>query len=176
MLGKKPYCCRGILSQCGSSDVGSMRIIAAVMVVIGAYLGLRLGLEWRTFLESAPPSLCGCEFDNAIRHRGVLTYAIAWGVAVLAASGGVSVICRIPRGLLILAACFAVALLIPWMNNIAALPYPGDSSVRADDLQTFTWTGVCVALGLTCLFSFQRSLNAKRRLTLGSQDRGSRKS
>ena len=70
-------------------------IVGAVMVLVGVSMGLRLGLGWPTFLESGPPSLCGCEFDTAVRHRHMLSLLVACGTAAFAAIAGVSLVAGI---------------------------------------------------------------------------------
>jgi len=142
-----------------------MRIVGAVMVFIGIYIGIRLGLDWRTFFQPAP-SLCGCEFDAAVKHRTILTFLAACCIAVLAAIAGVALIRRYRRGLLVLAAWFLGVAVAAWIDQIVPLPYPVEPSAPVNSRVIFS-TGVCVTLAFVCLLSYRISSGAWRCVTRG---------
>ena len=139
----------------------TVRIVGAVMILVGVCAGLRFGLGWRTFLESGPPSLCGCEFDSAVRHRHILSFLVACGTAVFAAIAGFSLIYRYRRGLLVLATWFLTTASLPWIDQIIPLPYPVESSSPLDDPSTPIWTLTCLTLGLFCLRFYRCDAAAK---------------
>lgn len=149
------------------------RIVGAVMVLVGVCMALRFGLGWRAFLESGPPSLCGCEFDAAVRHRHILSFLVACGTAVFAAIAGVSLMFRYRRGLIVLAAWFLAAASLPWIDQVIPLPYAVESSAPIDDPSSLIWTLAAVVLGLFCLRCYQVDAGAKRRpITVGDTKLG----
>jgi membrane protease YdiL (CAAX protease family) len=134
-------------------------------------LGFHLVFDWRSYLEP-PLSLCGCEFDAAVTHRGMLALAVSWGVVLIAALAGILLILRRRLGLLALLVWFLFVAALPWMEKIAQLPYQAELSAPIVLPRDLAWTVVCVVLGLGCLFLYFANARAALRLTIGPSDRG----
>jgi hypothetical protein len=123
-----------------------MRMIGAVMVLIGVYIGIRLGLDWRAFQPA--PTLCGCEFDAALKFKAMLSSVAACCIAIFAVVAGISLARRYRRGLIVLATWFVVVAAVPWTDQVVPPSYP--VATRAVAL-----TVVSVTLALTCLLFYR---------------------
>ena len=126
-----------------------MRIVGVVLILGGLYVAVVFGLDWRSFLQPEA-SLCGCEFDAAVRLHGMLTFLSACLIAVLTVMSGVLLIRRYGRPLLVLAVWFIGIASLPWVDRIVPFPYPVESNTPSDPVP-LAWTAVCMLIGVACL-------------------------
>jgi drug/metabolite transporter (DMT)-like permease len=105
------------------------RILGALLVLTGVVLLARAGFVLLHPLTPLPPSLCGCEFDEALRQKGQMpgiTSCIAGGVAVVA---GILLARRHRFALVGVGAWLVAMTAIPWTYQLHPPMFPIDHAV-----------------------------------------------